>query len=177
MHDHCDVGRLFFRRHTDTLHLRREDGDRNGDAVLHQHLSGIEIGAEFESDTQRHGAVAGALRGHVEHVFNAVDLLFDWCRNRFRYHLCVVVRMVGRDLNGRWRDLGILGNWKRRKRDHPDERDDDADDAGKDRPVDKEVRKVHSAYPSAWLAVILGLWMEWRSASPPVRPMLPPAPV
>jgi len=76
-------------------------------------------------------------------------------------------------LNGRWRDLGILGNWKRRKRDHPDERDDDADDAGKDRPVDKEVRKVQSNCLST--ALILQEVIEQRSASPPVRPMLPPA--
>jgi hypothetical protein len=70
-----------------------------------------------------------------------------------------------------------IAQWKGRKRDHADERDDDTDDAGKDRPVDKEVRKIHTVYASAWLAVILDFGMEWRSASPPVRPMLPPAPV
>src|SRR5882724_4570764 len=144
MHDHGDVGRLFFRRYTDALHIGRENGDRNSDAVLHQHLGGIEIGAEFESDAQRHVAVACALRRHVEHVLNAVDLLLDRLRNRFRYHLRVRAGIGGRDLDRWWRNLGILGNWKRRKRDHADERDDDADDAGKDRPVDEEVRKVHS---------------------------------
>src|SRR5437667_8355803 len=177
MHDHCDVGRLFFRRHTDALTFGREDGDRNSDTILHQHLRRIEIGAELKRDAQRHIAVARTLRRHVEHVLNAIDLLLDRRSDRFRYHLRICTGIVGRDLNGRWRDLGILGNWKRRKRDHPDERDDNTDHAGKDWPIDKKVRKVHSAYPSAWLAVILGLWMEWRSASPPVRPMLPPAPV
>src|SRR5205814_6044946 len=111
------------------------------------------------------------------HVLNAIDLLLDRRRDRFRYHLGVCARIVGRDLNGRWCDLGILGNRKSRKRDHADERDNDADNAGKDWPIDEKVRKVHRAWPSAWLAVILGLWMAWRSASLPVRPMLPPPPV
>src|SRR5205807_6099728 len=144
MHDHCDVGRLFFRRYTDALHIGRENGDRDGDAILDQHLGGIEIGAEFESDAQRHVAVARALRRHVEHVFNTIDLLLDRRRNRFRYHLRVGAGIGGRDLDRWWRNVRILRNWKRRKRDHADERDDNADDAREDRPVDEEVRKVHS---------------------------------
>src|SRR2546421_369102 len=32
MHDHGDVGRLFFRRYTDALHIGRENGERDGDA-------------------------------------------------------------------------------------------------------------------------------------------------
>src|SRR5437868_810492 len=144
MHDHGDVGRLFLRRYTDALHIGRENGDRDGDAVLDQHLRGIEIGAELKGDAERHVAVARALRRHVEHVLNAVDLLFDRCRDRFRYHLRVGAGIGGRDLDRWWRNVRILGNWKRRKRDHPDERDDNADDAGKDRPVDEEVGKVHS---------------------------------
>ena len=43
----------------------------------------------------------------------------------------VCAGIIGR-LDGRWRDLGILGN-SRRKRDNADERDDDTDHAGKDR--------------------------------------------
>src|SRR5438477_6772374 len=143
MHDHGDVGRLFFRRYTDALHLRREDGDGDGDSVLDQHLGGIEIGAQFESDTQRHVAVARALRRHVEHVLNAIDLLLDRRRHRFRYDLRVGTGIVGRDLDGGWRDLWVLRNWKRRKRDYADERNDNADDAGENWPVDEEVRKVH----------------------------------
>src|SRR5437762_1143750 len=177
MHHHCDVGRLFFRRHTDALHFGREDGDRNSDTILHQHLRSIEIGAESESDTQCHVAVARALRRHIEHVLNAIDLLLDRRRHRFRYDLRVCAGISGRHLDRWWRNLRILRNRKRRKRDQADERDDDADNAGKDRPVDKKMREVHSAYASAWLAVILSFGMEWRSASRPFRPMLPPAPV
>src|SRR5205807_5843660 len=137
MHDHCDVGRLFFRRYTDALHIGRENGDRDGDAILDQHLGGIEIGAELKGDAERHIAVARALRRHVEHVLNAIDLLLDRRRNRLRYHLRVGAGIGGRDLDRWWRNLGILRNWKRRKGDHADERDDDADDAGTDRTVDE----------------------------------------
>src|SRR4029077_11093420 len=144
MHDHWDVGRLFFRRYTDALHIGRENRDRDGDAVLDQHLRGIEIGTELKGNAERHVAVARALRRHVEHVLNAIDLLLDRRRNRFRYHLRVRAGIGGGHLDRWWRNLGILGNWQRRKRDHADERDDDAYDAGKDRPIDKEMRKIHS---------------------------------
>src|SRR5437764_13835981 len=144
MHDHCDVGRLFFRRYTDALHIGRENGDRNSDAILHQYLRRIEIGAELKRDAEGHVAVARALRRHLDHVLNAIDLLLDRRRNRFRYHLRVGAGIGGRDLDRWWRNVRILRNRKRRKRDHADERDDDTDDARKDRPVDEEVRKVHS---------------------------------
>ena len=145
MHDHGDVGRLFFRRDADALHFRREDRNRDGDAILHEHLRRIEIGAELEGDAQRHVAVARALRRHVEHVLDAVDLLLDRRRHRFRDDLRVRARIIGRDLDRGRRDLGILRDRQRRKRDRADERDDDADHAGEDRPVDEEVREVHRA--------------------------------
>ena len=145
VHDHRDVGRLLFRRHADPLHIGREHGNRDGDAILHQHLRRIEIGAELERDAQRHVAVARALRGHVEHVLDAIDLLLDRRRHCFRYDLRVRAGIAGRDLD-RWRrDIGILRDRQRRKRDHADQRDDDADHAGEDWPVDEEVRKVHGA--------------------------------
>ena len=111
---------------------------------MHQHLSGIEIGAELESDAQCQVTVASALRRHVEHVLDAIDLLLDWRRHRFRYNFCVCAGIIGRHLNSGWRDIGILRDRKGRKRDDANERDDDADHAGKDRPVDKKVREVHS---------------------------------
>ncbi len=108
VHDHGDIGRLLFRRHADALHLGRQRGNGDGHTILHEHLRRIEIGAELESDVQRHVAVARALRRHVEHVLDAVDLLLDRRGNRFRDHLGIAARVVGRDLNGRRRDLRIL---------------------------------------------------------------------
>ena len=50
---------------------------RKGDAVLHQHLGHVEVDAVLEGDGQGVGAVVGALRGHVHHALDAVDLLLD----------------------------------------------------------------------------------------------------
>ena len=52
-------------------------GSASDDAVLHQHLGHVQVGAELEGDGQRVGAVVGALRRHVHHALDAVDLLLD----------------------------------------------------------------------------------------------------
>src|SRR5438046_5992755 len=143
MHDHGDVGRLFFRGYADALHIGWKHGNRDGDAILNQHLRCIEIGAELERDAQRHVAVARALRRHVEHVLDAIDLLLDRRRYRFRHHLRIRAGIISCDLDCRRRDIRILRNWKRRKRDNTDERDHDADHAGKDWPVDEKMREIH----------------------------------
>ena len=88
-------------------------------------------------------AVARALRRHVEHVLNAIDLLLDWRRHRFRYDLRVCARIIRGDLNRRRRNLRILRDRKRQQSDGPDERDDDADHAGKDWSINEEMREVH----------------------------------
>jgi len=102
-----------FRGYADPLNVGRKhrDGDRH--PILHQHLSGIEISAEPERDAQSHVAVAGALRGHVEHVLNTIDLLLDRRRYSLRHHLRIRAGIIGRDLDGRRRDLRILRNRKR----------------------------------------------------------------
>ena len=168
MHHHCYIRRLLLRCHSDALHFGRKDGHRDGDAILYQHLRRIEIGTEFESDAQRHVAVARALRRHVEHVLNAIDLLLNRRRHRFRNDLCICAGIVGRDLDRWWRDLRILGNGKRQERDHADERDDNTDHAGEDGPVDKKMRKVHPAFARRWVTIISAFRMAWRPAAVPV---------
>ena len=138
------------------------DGNGDGHAILHQHLRRIEIGAELESDVQRHVAVARALRRHVEHVLDAVDLLLDRRGDGFRDDLRVCAGIIRRDLDRGRRDLGILRDRKRRERDNADERDDDADHAGENRPVDEEVRKVHPRSPRDRLAASRLFGWRWR---------------
>ncbi len=143
VHDHRDVGRLLFRCHADPLHIRREHGNGDGDAVLDQYLRRIQICSKLERDAQRHVAVTRALRGHVEHVLDAIDLLLDRRRNCFRYDFRVRAGIAGCDLNSWRRDIGILRDGQCRKRDQADERDDNADHAGENWPVDEKVRKIH----------------------------------
>ena len=47
------------------------------DAVLHQHLGEVQIDPGLEGDRQVVGAVVVGLRHHVQHVFDAVDLLLN----------------------------------------------------------------------------------------------------
>ena len=49
--------------------------------------------------------------------------------------------IVGRDLDGRRRDLGILLDRQREQRDGADEHRHDRDDVGEDRPLDEELRE------------------------------------
>ena len=116
-------------------------------AVLHQDLGHVQIGADLEGDRERVGAVAGAGGGHVDHVLHAVDLLLDGGGDGFGDHLGAGAGVGGRDLHRGRRDLGVLGHGKpptaHRSRDH----DDDRDDTGKDGAFDEDLGK-HNFTPS-----------------------------
>ena len=82
MHHHGEVGRALDRGDAEIAGHFRQARQRLVDAVLHQLLRQIGIGAELEGDGQGQGAVGGGLREHVEHVLGAVDLLFQRRRHR-----------------------------------------------------------------------------------------------
>jgi hypothetical protein len=136
-----DVGRLFLGDDARRGHFRRQRGQGLVDAVLHEDLGHVEIDADLEGDRQVVGAVVGALRRHVEHVLNAVDLLFDRRGDRLRHHAGVGAGVHAGDLNRRRRDLGILGDRQDEKRDQPRDGYDDGYDRGEDGPIDEESRE------------------------------------
>ena len=72
-----DGGGLLLCHYALRLHGLRQLRQRGGNAVLHQHLREVEVGADLESDYERVMAVGCAGRLHVEHVLDAVDLLLD----------------------------------------------------------------------------------------------------
>ena len=76
-HRHRDVGCRFVHGDADALHVLRQFRSRLRDAVLHEHLRFIDVGAELERDGQRHDAVAGRLRELIQHVLDAGDRLFE----------------------------------------------------------------------------------------------------
>ena len=57
-HDHQEAGRLLVHRDADLAHLLRQARLGQGDAVLDQHLGGVEIGSGLEGDGDR-GRTAG----------------------------------------------------------------------------------------------------------------------
>ena len=75
MHHHHQVGRSFGDRDADVTHIGRQPRLRDRDAVLHLHLRDIEISPDIEGHRNREPAVAGRVRGHVQHVLDTVDLL------------------------------------------------------------------------------------------------------
>ena len=103
--DHQHAGRLLLHRHAAALDQVGQDRLGQRHAVLHQHLGHVQVGAQLEGDRQRVGAVVGALRRHVEHVLDAVDLLLDRRGHRVGHHLGVGAGIDGRDLDRRRRDL------------------------------------------------------------------------
>ncbi len=69
------------------LHLLRQLRHGQRDAILHEHLRHVQIGAQCEGDRERVRAVIGALRRHVHGAFDAVHLLLDWRRHAVGHHL------------------------------------------------------------------------------------------
>ena len=143
MDDHHEVGRLLDHLHAERAHLLGQPRRGDGHTVLHQHLRRIEIGAELEGHGQRHGPVARRLGRHVDHVVHAVHLLLDRRGDGVGDDLGGGARILRRDLDRGRRDLGVLRDRQAEIGDATDQRDDDRDDGGEDRPVDEEMRDVH----------------------------------
>ena len=99
------LGDFFFTDHAAALDQVGQDRLGQRDAVLHQHLGHVQIDAVLERHRQRVGAVVGALRRHVQHVFDAVDLLLDRGGDGVGHDLGVGSGIDGRDFDRRRRDV------------------------------------------------------------------------
>ena len=114
------------------------------DAVLHELLGLVDIGAEPEGDGQRHQAVGGRLAAHVEHVLDAVDRLLDAALPPFRRSPWGWRRDTARARPPRaaptsgYSEIGMHP-----QREQAGEEDQDRQHAGEDRPIDEELGEVH----------------------------------
>ncbi len=108
MHHHHQVGRGLGHGHADVADIGRQARLRDGDAVLHLHLRRIEIGAELEGHRNGEAAVARRIRGDVEHVLDAVDLLLQRRSDRCGDDLRARAGILPGDVDDRRRDLRIL---------------------------------------------------------------------
>jgi hypothetical protein len=143
-----DVGRRLSHLHAEALHIFRQTGEGVLDAVLRQHLRDVEVGPDPER--HRHGklAVAGRLAVHVQHVLDAVDLLFERRRDGLRDGLCGRARIGCRDLHRGRHDFRILGDRQDGECAKADQGHEDAEDDGEDRPVDEQVCEAHGRAPA-----------------------------
>ena len=138
-----EVGRALDRGDAEAAHLLRQPRLRLRDAVLHQLLRLVGIGAELEGDGQRHQAVGRRLAAHVEHVLDAVDLLLDRRRHGLGDDLRIGAGILRAHHHRRRHDLGIFGDRQHAQREQAGEEDQDREHAGEDRPVDEEFGEVH----------------------------------
>ena len=88
MDGHQNVRRRLAHHNARSAHGIRQKRLGHRDAVLHQDLGIVWVGAELEGDGDGQLAIAGGVRGHVFHVLNAIDLRLDGGGDRVGQHLC-----------------------------------------------------------------------------------------
>ena len=84
---------LLFRCNAQRTRRFREFGRCNTDQVLNENLCHVQVRPDFERNVNRHRPVLARSR-HIEHVFHAVDLLFQRNRDRIgnRLRVCPGIR-------------------------------------------------------------------------------------
>ncbi len=153
VHNHRQVGRALDRRQPQRAHLGGQARLGLRDAVLHQLLRLVGVGAQLEGDGQRHQAVGGRLAAHVEHAFDPVDGLLERRGDRLGDHLRIGAGVVRSHDDRRRHDVRILRHRQPAHRNQATEEDQQRQDAGEDRPVDEEFGEVHEALRYQFLRV------------------------
>ncbi len=98
--------------HAKALYVSRETRQRVLHTVLREHLRDVEVCSDPKRHRDGEIAIAGRLAAHIEHVFDAVYLLFEGRRDRTRHRIRGRAGNWGGDLHRRWDDLGILRTGK-----------------------------------------------------------------
>ena len=141
-------------RHTLRLHRLRQLGHCILDAVLHQNLVHIRIGADLERHPQGVGAVIGTGRLHVDHAFDAVHLELDRQSHGVDHGLGARSGIARRHLHGRRHDVGILRDRQAEDANRPDQHQHDCQHVGEDRVLDEEFR-YHGLAPVAVGSIVV----------------------
>src|SRR5215469_18445248 len=113
--------------HTEPLHVFRQPGQSVLDAVLRQHLCHIQVGADAEGNGDRELAVASRLTAHVEHILDAIYLLFERRGHGPRHGVRRGTWIHRGDLHCGWDDLRVLRDRQDRERSDPEERYESAE--------------------------------------------------
>ncbi len=144
MHDKERVAVAFADGHTEVLDLLRQLRQCGLHAVLNFDLSDINVRAQLEGDCDADTTLANRLRGDVEHVVHAIDLLLQRRRDVVGHDFSGSTGVSGRHCDCRRRDARILIDCEVRVGNRTQQRDDDGDRTGEHRSVDKEVGDLHA---------------------------------
>jgi hypothetical protein len=106
---------------------------------LHQHLCLIEIHPDLERHRERIAAVGAAVGLHVDHAFDAIDLLLDGQGNSVDDGAGAGSGIAGRDLHGRRHHVRILRHRQREQRHRADHHGQDRQHIGENGPGDEEI--------------------------------------
>ena len=103
-------GKLLLNRNTLSRHLFRQHSHGFRDAVLHQHIGHVEIGANLKGNPQGHLTIAGVSRFHIEHVLDTINLLLNRRGDRLLDINRIGTLVGGGDIDHGRGDFGVLGN-------------------------------------------------------------------
>ncbi len=137
-HDQDEIGKRFGDSDTLLLHLGGQLRDRLLHLVLHLHLGDVGIGAGRESRGDRNRSVRIRGGGEIKKIVQAGELLFDHLGDGILQRFGVGARIEGADHHGRRCDGGILRYRQAQSGDGARQHDDDGNDPGKHRAIDKE---------------------------------------
>ncbi|OLB50387.1 MAG: hypothetical protein AUI08_05740 [Gemmatimonadetes bacterium 13_2_20CM_2_65_7] len=142
--DHqAEVGGALDRGHAELPHLLGEPRKGLAHTILHLHLGEVDVGADAKGHGEGEDAVRRALGRHVQHVFDAVDLLLERRRHGLGEHAGVGAGIDRSHHDRRRHDLGILAHGQCEDGDRAGDEDHNGQDGRKDRSVDEEPGEAH----------------------------------
>ena len=144
MDHHGQVRRALDGGDAQAAHFLRQARLGLRDAVLHQLLGLVGVGAEGKRHRQRHHAVGGGLAAHVEHAFHAVDGFLQRRGHGLGDHLGVGARVLCAHHHGGRRDFRVFGDGQTAQCDQPPEEDEHRQHPGKDGAVNEKAGQVHT---------------------------------
>ena len=144
VHHHGQVRRALDGGNTQAAHFFRQARFGLRDAVLHQLLCLVRVGAQLEGHRQRHHAIGRGLAAHVEHAFHTVDGLLQRRGHGLGDHLGVGAWVLGAHHHRRRRDLGVLRDGQTAQCDEPPQEDEHRQHPGKDGAVNEKAGQVHT---------------------------------
>lgn len=139
----CEVRGTFVDDDAEASDFLWEARDGGVDAVLDKDLSLVEVGAETEGDGDLHAAVAGGRGGQVEHVLDAIDLLFEGRGDGLGESAGISAGVGGGDDDSGWDDFGVLSDGQAEVGEGAEQGDGDGEDGGKDGPIHEDAGEVH----------------------------------